>query len=164
MIFKNLSRISIKADAKVTKVVSPLLLQLNVKLLKKNRYMYVDQTAVDYILYTKCILILRNNESLTTLVVKGNHVPSIQNLFAASFPTEREIYEMFGILFINAFDLRRLLCDYSFRGFPLLKKFPMVGTEFINYSRGSIRYHKTILAQSYRVFNTRAGWNRTTWK
>jgi len=54
-------------------------------------------------------------------------VPSLSSFFKSSVWAEREIWDMFGIFFSNHSDLRRILSDYGFEGFPLRKDFPTIG-------------------------------------
>jgi len=62
---------------------------------------------------------------------------------------------MFGIYFQNHPDLRRLLTDYFFDGFPLRKDFPLTGFHevFYSYLRGKVTFRKVSLTQEYRVFS-----------
>jgi len=59
--------------------------------------------------------------------------PSITGLWSCSNWNEREAYEMFGILFTGHPDLRRLLTDYDFEGYPLRKDFPLNGLTEMRY-------------------------------
>ena len=63
------------------------------------------------------------NDSIKLLEVKI----SIFKLFKSSIWMEREVYDMFGIIFFNNWDLRKILTDYTFFGFPLRKDFPLSG-------------------------------------
>ena len=60
-------------------------------------------------------------------------VPSIVNIFPAAEWYEREAYDLFGIVFIDHPDLRRILTDYGFIGHPLRKDFPLIGNVEVNY-------------------------------
>jgi len=61
---------------------------------------------------------------------------------------------MFGIYFFNHPDLRRILSDYNFQGYPLKKDFPLSGFIEVNYNNieGRLRYKKIKLDQEYRLF------------
>jgi NADH-quinone oxidoreductase subunit C len=61
---------------------------------------------------------------------------------------------MFGILFLNHPDLRRILTDYNFQGHPLKKDFPLTGffEVFYNSVEKCIKYEKVELSQEYRFF------------
>lgn len=77
---------------------------------------------------------------------------SITNLFKCADWIEREIWDMFGIFFNEHLDLRRILNDYGFRGFPLLKDFPLSGFIEIAYDddQESLQYNWVVLSQEYR--------------
>ena len=77
-------------------------------------------------------------------------------LFASSIWSEREAFDMYGIIFLENIDLRRILTDYGFKGYPLRKDFPLTGfTEiFFNEINNHIIYKKVSFAQAYRVMIT----------
>jgi NADH-quinone oxidoreductase subunit C len=62
---------------------------------------------------------------------------------------------MFGIFFFNHYDLRRLLTDYSFTGYPLRKDYPLSGYIEIRFddSLNAIIYEPIVLSQAYRIFS-----------
>ena len=66
---------------------------------------------------------------------------------------------MFGIFFINHYDLRRILTDYGFQGFPLRKDFPLTGFIELRHddSKGDIVYEPVELTQELRFFNFSTG-------
>jgi NADH-quinone oxidoreductase subunit C len=68
---------------------------------------------------------------------------------------------MFGVVFIKNLDLRRLLTDYGFEGFPGRKNFSLVGYKELVYSEelGSVIYDKLRLTQKYRNFSLKNSWN-----
>lgn len=74
---------------------------------------------------------------------------------------EREIYDMFGIYFLYHKDLRRLLTDYSFEGFPLRKNFPLTGFKEVFYDSflNKLRYKYVELPSQLRVNNYQMVWN-----
>lgn len=74
---------------------------------------------------------------------------------------EREIWDMFGIFFFYHTDLRRILTDYGFKGFPLRKDFPLTGFReiYFNENKKRLIYKKLILAQEYRLYTFRNPWN-----
>jgi NADH:ubiquinone oxidoreductase subunit C len=57
----------------------------------------------------------------------ADKVPSISHIYPSALWAEREIYDMYGIIFENHPDTRRILTDYGFKGFPLLKIFSVMG-------------------------------------
>ena len=110
----------------------------------KINYVYnylVDIFVCDYVYYINRFRITYNlssfyaknnmflNESLKLL----DRFISLFKLFKSSIWLEREIYDMFGIIFFNNWDLRKILTDYTFFGFPLRKDFPLSGFVEIYY-------------------------------
>lgn len=81
-------------------------------------------------------------------------IPSASDIFVNSVWWEREIWDMFGIYFNNNLDLRRILTDYGFEGFPLRKDFPLSGFYGVTYSTISklIVEEPLVLSQEYRNF------------
>jgi NADH dehydrogenase (ubiquinone) Fe-S protein 3 len=81
-------------------------------------------------------------------------VNSIVGLFPAANWYEREVWDMFGIFFLDHPDLRRILTDYGFDGFPLRKDFPLTGFIEVRYSDSQKRVisEPVQLAQEYRFF------------
>lgn len=87
-------------------------------------------------------------------------VPSIMDIFVNANWWEREIWDMFGIWFSNHKDLRRILTDYGFDGFPLRKDFPLSGYIDVYYDSEKKRIiSKPIeLAQEFRIFTFENQW------
>lgn len=123
-----------------------------VKILASKNAQFVDQTALDTGIEIVNLLMLRHENKLTILATKGQTIPSVQSLYNASYPAEREVYDMFGVLFTGSFDLRRLLSTYGFIGHPLLKQFPLIGTEVVSYQKAAIKSSMVFLTQDLRNF------------
>jgi NADH-quinone oxidoreductase subunit C len=87
-------------------------------------------------------------------------VVSITSLFSSINWYEREIYDMAGIFFANHPDLRRILTDYGFQGYPLRKDFPLSGFTdlFYNDARKLLTYEPVTLIQSFRKFSFTSPW------
>lgn len=87
-------------------------------------------------------------------------IRSITQIFKNASWFEREAWDMFGILFKNNNDLRRILTDYGFTGHPLRKDFPLTGFYelFFNDSLKIIKSSPVSLAQEYRKFNFPLPW------
>ena len=87
-------------------------------------------------------------------------VPSIIEQFPSSNWFEREVFDMFGILFSGHPDLRRILTDYGFRGYPLRKDFPTTGYTEVRYDETQKRvvYEPVSLVQEYRQFDFMSPW------
>jgi NADH-quinone oxidoreductase subunit C len=73
---------------------------------------------------------------------------------------EREIYDLFGVLFVGHPDLRRILTDYGFQGHPLRKDFPMTGFVELRYDdqEKRVRYEPVRLSQEFRQFDFLSPW------
>jgi NADH-quinone oxidoreductase subunit C len=87
-------------------------------------------------------------------------VPSVVSLFACADWFEREAFDMYGVLFAGHPDLRRLLTDYGFQGFPLRKDFPLSGHVEVRYDPEQQRvvYEPVKLMQAYRNFDFLSPW------
>lgn len=90
------------------------------------------------------------------------YAPSISILFNSANWIERECWDMFGVFFTNHPDLRRILTDYGFEGFPLRKDFPLTGYIEIRYDdeKANIVYEPLELSQEYRLFNFTSPWEK----
>ncbi len=91
---------------------------------------------------------------------EASPVPSAIPVFPAANWYEREIYDMFGVLFDDHPDLRRLLTDYGFEGHPLRKDFPMTGFLEVRYDEEEkrVRYEPVKLTQEFRRFDFLSPW------
>ncbi len=87
-------------------------------------------------------------------------VPSVIDIFPAADWFEREAYDMYGILFADHPDLRRLLTDYGFQGYPLRKDFPLTGYVETRYDDENKRvvYEPVKLTQEFRSFDFESPW------
>jgi NADH-quinone oxidoreductase subunit C len=92
-------------------------------------------------------------------------VPSVTEIYPGAEWFEREAYDLFGILFSDHPDLRRILTDYGFQGHPLRKDFPLTGFVEVRYDeeRGRVVYEPVQLAQEYRNFDTLSPWEGTNY-
>ena len=89
-------------------------------------------------------------------------VPSAIDVFPTANWYEREAYDMYGILFSGHPDLRRLLTDYGFQGYPLRKDFPLTGYVEVRYDDAQKRviYEPVKLTQEFRTFDFESPWER----
>jgi NADH-quinone oxidoreductase subunit C len=87
-------------------------------------------------------------------------VPSVCSVYPAADWFEREAFDMFGILFDGHPDLRRILTDYGFTGYPLRKDFPLTGYVEVRYDEEQKRvvYEPVQLKQEYRDFDFESPW------
>ena len=90
-------------------------------------------------------------------------VPSVIDVFPAANWYERETYDLYGVLFSDHPDLRRLLTDYGFDGHPLRKDFPLTGFVEVRYDDEQKRvvYEPVRLAQEFRDFDFLSPWEGT---
>lgn len=103
-----------------------------------------------------------NQRIIIECLVKDSleYVPSITNIYPNASWYERETYDMFGILFYGNKDLRRILTDYGFEGFPLRKDFPLSGYVEARYCEKSKRVilENLSLTQTNRTFDFESPW------
>ena len=87
-------------------------------------------------------------------------VPSVTGLWPVAGWLEREVFDMYGVLFDCNPDLRRILTDYGFRGHPMRKDFPLTGYVELRYSEEQKRvvYEPVKLAQDFRDFDFMSPW------
>lgn len=128
----------------------------------------VDITAIDYpereerfdVVYH--FLSMYRNQRIRVKVATGEMemVPSLIAIHPSANWFEREVFDMFGILFSGHPDLRRLLTDYGFRGHPLRKDFPTTGYIEVRYddARKRVVYEPVKLVQEYRQFDFMSPW------
>jgi NADH-quinone oxidoreductase subunit C len=87
-------------------------------------------------------------------------VPSVTSLWPVAGWLEREVFDLYGVVFEGNDDLRRILTDYGFRGFPFRKDFPLTGYVELRYSEEQKRvvYEPVQLAQDFRPFDFLSPW------
>ncbi|MDF7773876.1 NADH-quinone oxidoreductase subunit C [Sphingomonas sp. AOB5] len=87
-------------------------------------------------------------------------VPSVTGIWPVAGWLEREVYDMYGVLFSGNTDLRRILTDYGFQGHPQRKDFPLTGYVELRYSEEAKRvvYEPVQLAQDFRNFDFMSPW------
>ncbi len=109
-----------------------------------------------------CLLSLTRNHRLRVHVSTDEvqAVPSVTGIWPVAGWLEREIYDMYGVLFDGNPDLRRILTDYGFRGHPQRKDFPLTGYVELRYSEEAKRvvYEPVQLAQDFRTFDFMSPW------
>ena len=109
-----------------------------------------------------CLLSLTRNHRVQVHVStdEATPVPSVTGLWPVAGWLEREVYDLYGVLFEGNQDLRRILTDYGFRGHPLRKDFPQTGYTELRYSEEEKRvvYQPVSLAQDWRTFDFLSPW------
>ena len=100
---------------------------------------------------------------MNTIINEKNKIPSITNIFPSANWMEREVFDMYGIIFRDHPDLRRILTDYEFKGYPLRKDFPLTGHTEVRYSedKKKVIYESVKLEQNYRDFDFESPWEGT---
>ena len=131
----------------------------------------IDITAVDYPENKKRFKIVYlllshefNQRILVSYFINENEkISSLVNIFPSANWMEREIFDMYGIKFNDHPDLRRILTDYGFEGFPLRKDFPLTGHNEVRYSEEDkkVIYEPVKLEQNYRNFDYESPWEGT---
>ena len=137
-----------------------------------NFEMLLDITAVDYPQRSKRfelvynLLSLKNHLRLRVKIFLNDTeiVPSISKLYKSACWYEREVWDMYGVSFSGNNDLRRILTDYGFEGYPLRKDFPLTGFVELRYdeAKKKVVYSKVKLTQDYRNFDFLSPWEGGT--
>ncbi len=128
----------------------------------------IDITAVDWpqrekrfdVVYHLLSLTGNRRIRLKLEIGENTSVPSAVDVFAAANWFERETFDMYGISFADHPDLRRLLTDYGFSGYPLRKDFPLTGYVELRYDEEQKRvvYQPVDLVQEFRDFDFMSPW------
>ena len=176
---KFLEEILINHAQKITQFRDEIIIEVNVSDLKKIILflkdhenclfkLLVDLFAVDYptkenrfeLIY--CLLSTKYNSriKIKTFVDELTPVESIVDLYQSANWLEREVWDMNGIYIEQHPDLRRILTDYGFEGYPLRKDFPLSGYTEVRYddSQKRVISEPIELSQEFRVFNFNSPW------
>jgi NADH-quinone oxidoreductase subunit C len=128
----------------------------------------IDITAADYperekrfeVVYHLLSPKLNRRVRLKLETDEETPVPSATAVYPGADWYERETYDLFGVLFVGHPDLRRILTDYGFDGYPLRKDFPMTGFVEVRYDdqEKRVRYEPVRLPQEFREFDFLSPW------
>ncbi len=131
----------------------------------------IDITAVDFPedkKRFKIVYLLLSHENNSRVIIEysineNEVIPSVTSVFPSANWMEREVFDMYGIKFKDHPDLRRILTDYEFEGYPLRKDFPMTGHKEVRYSedKKKVIYEPVRLEQNYRNFEYESPWEGT---
>ena len=131
----------------------------------------IDILGVDYpkranrfdVIYLLLSHEFNNRITVKTSVQLDEALPSVGPIFPVANWFEREALDMYGIKFTNHPDLRRILTDYEFEGYPLRKDFPLSGHTEVRYDDElkKVVYEPVKLAQAYRDFDFESPWEGT---
>lgn len=179
---KFLEGVLINHAQKITQFRDEIIVEVNVCDLKKTILflkdhenclfkMLIDMFAVDYptkenrfeLVY--CLLSTKYNSRIKvkTYVDEFTPVESIVDLYQSANWLEREVWDMNGIYMEQHPDLRRILTDYGFEGYPLRKDFPLSGYVEVRYDDTVKRVvcEPLELAQEFRSFNFESPWSKS---
>ncbi|MGV3278166.1 NADH-quinone oxidoreductase subunit C [Rickettsiales bacterium LUAb2] len=128
----------------------------------------IEVTAVDYpennkrfvLVYQLLSLAFNLRIRVKTEISENEVVPSLYSYYNNADWLEREVFDMFGIYFSNHPDLRRILTDFGFEGFPLRKDFPLSGHTEVYYDQKEqkVKYKPIKLENEYRDFKSVNPW------
>jgi NADH-quinone oxidoreductase subunit C len=131
----------------------------------------IDITAVDFPedkKRFKIVYLLLSHENNSRIIIEysineNEVIPSVTSIFPSANWMEREVFDMYGIKFKDHPDLRRILTDYEFEGYPLRKDFPITGHKEVRYSedKKKVIYEPVRLEQNYRNFEYESPWEGT---
>ena len=131
----------------------------------------IDITAVDFPEEEKrfkIIYLLLSHENNFRIVInisidEKTTIPSITKIFPSANWMEREVFDMYGITFLDHPDLRRILTDYGFTDYPLRKDFPLTGHTEVRYDEATKKVisEPVKLDQEYRNYDFESPWEGT---
>ena len=156
-------------DVNIENIISTILfLKTNDKCRFKQ---LIDITAVDFPNREnrfKIVYLLLSHENNLRVIVNAKVedkkvLPSLTKIFPSANWMEREVFDMYGISFKDHPDLRRILTDYGFEGYPLRKDFPLTGHTEVRYSENKKKVvsEPVKLDQEYRSFDFESPWEGT---
>lgn len=129
----------------------------------------IDIVVIDYpekdkrfsVVYNLCSLKYNSRLKIITQVNEVTPLISISNFYKNANWMEREVFDMYGVYFQDHPDLRRILTDYGFEGYPLRKDFPLSGFIEARYddSQKRVIYEPIEMTQEFRVFSFNNPWD-----
>jgi NADH:ubiquinone oxidoreductase subunit C len=151
-------------DCKIIQLFNILNKHYNIQL-----KIFIDLVTLDYPknklrfqnIYNCLSIIYNYRLILKTFINKHHTIETITNIYGNSNWYEREAWDLFGIFYINHGDLRRILNDYNYKGYPLRKDFPLVGFVEVKYNfKKKTIIWKTVnpLLSKYRSYKINYNW------
>lgn len=121
---------------------------------------YPDRAERFEVAYHLLSLTLNHRIRIKVSTDEDHPVPSVTHLWPVAGWLEREVFDMYGVIFSGNPDLRRILTDYGFKGHPFRKDFPLTGYVEMRYSEEAKRviYEPVELAQDFRSFDFTSPW------
>ena len=157
-----------RRSRRVAQDLRTLVTALDASALERTLDQAFDRDAVDWpqrekrfdLVYHLLSMHLNQRIRIKAEVREDELVPSIVGEFPSADWYEREVFDMYGVLFSGHPDLRRILTDYGFRGHPLRKDFPTTGYVELRYDEEQKRvvYEPVKLTQEYRQFDFMSPW------
>jgi NADH-quinone oxidoreductase subunit C len=134
-------------------------------------HMLMDICGCDYpqnqkrfeVVYQFLSLTFNKRITLKIKAAEGAIIPSLKPIFKSAGWFEREVWDMYGIMFRGHDDLRRILTDYGFQGHPLRKDYPLTGYTEVRYdvAKKSVVSEPVELVQDFRNFDFASPWSGT---
>ncbi|RDC60049.1 NADH:ubiquinone reductase (H(+)-translocating) [Alteripontixanthobacter maritimus] len=121
---------------------------------------YPDRAERFEVVYMLLSLTKNHRIMVKVSAAENTPVPTVTTLWPVAGWLEREVFDMYGVVFDGNTDLRRILTDYGFEGHPFRKDFPMTGYVELRYSEEDKRvvYEPVELAQDMRSFDFLSPW------
>ena len=121
---------------------------------------YPDREERFEVVYMLLSLTKNHRIMVKVRAAENTPVPTVTTLWPSSGWLEREVFDLYGVLFDGNTDLRRILTDYGFEGHPFRKDFPLTGYQELRYSEEEKRvvYEPVELAQDFRTFEFMSPW------
>lgn len=121
---------------------------------------YLGRTPRFDVVYNLLSLVYNKRIRLKVEVEEGMPVPSACEVYSSANWWEREVFDLYGIPFEDHPDLRRILTDYGFEGYPMRKDFPLTGYVEVRYDqeKKKVVYEPVNLPQAFRTFDFESPW------